>query len=61
MRKYGLTVGYLFDCYVRIRNSFLISSARKYLLFRHLSAWSRNVETAAGCEIGTGLTMVATE
>ena len=46
---------------VRIRKFCLISSAKKYLLCRHLSAWSQNVETVPGCEIGTGLAMVATE
>ena len=46
---------------VRIGKFCLISSAKKYLLRRHLSAWSRNVEAAAWCEIGTGLAMVATE
>ena len=42
---------------VRIRKFCLISSAKKYLLCRHLSASSRNVETAAGCEMGTALTI----
>ena len=46
---------------VRIHKFYLISSARKYLLSRHLSAWSRNVDAAAGCEIRTGLAMIATE
>ena len=46
---------------VRISKFCLISSAKKYLLCQHLSASSQNVETAAGCEIGTGLAMVATE
>ena len=45
---------------VRIRKFCLISSAKEYLLCRHLSAWCLNVATAAGCEIGTGLAMVAT-
>ena len=46
---------------VRIRKFCLISSAKKYLLCRHLSAWSPNVETAEGSEVGTGLGMVASE
>ena len=40
---------------VRICKFCLISNAKKYLLCRHLSAWSRNVETAARCEMGTRL------
>ena len=46
---------------VRIRKFCLISNAKIYLLCRHLSAFRRHVETAAGCEIETGLAMVATE
>ena len=59
MRKFRLTVdiGLAF----RIRKFCLISSAKKYLLCWHLSAWSQNMETTPGCEIGTRLAMVATE
>ena len=46
---------------VRIRKFCLISSAKKYLLCWHLSAESLNLKIAVGCEIGTGLTVLATE
>ena len=46
---------------VGIRKFCLISSAKKYVLCRHWSAWSENVETAAGCELGIRLAMVVTE
>ena len=46
---------------VRIRKFCLISSGKKYLLSRHLSAWGRNEHIAAGCKIGTGSAMMATE
>ena len=46
---------------VRIRKFCLISSAMKYLLCWHWAAQSQHVGTAMVCEIGTGLTIIATE
>ena len=45
---------------VRIRKFGLISSARKCPLFRHLPARIRHGESAAGCELCTGLMMMTT-
>ena len=45
----------------RLRKFCLISSARNYLLCRYLPAPSQHGETTARCEIGSRLTMMATE
>ena len=67
-KDFVLNLGYvnlvwLWDiCFtVRICKFCLISSARKYPISRHSSAWSLKVEIVVGCEIGTWLTMMATE
>ena len=50
-----------FSLTVKISKCGLILSARKCLPCRYLSAQSRHGTTAAGCEICTGLTVIATE